>query len=266
MEQQLALKEEATRRKLLAFKQQLQFQPQQKQLQTRSYSETETHADDKINHTDKTDIHAATEDRLQTGKYSKAQRATNNEIATERRHSEIKGANKLSLEMPHSRHVENEFDKTLSSNKDANKASNLDGTADELYLASGKKNATNNHNRSFFLKSSTFGHLFDSDLAVVKRSSVSLKSPANAVLTDVDRKTTDDQTVARVQSREDDFDKIKFEESRFVRKSRRAIPENESEKQYVSAAAKHKERVERIRKAMRAAIIIQRSWRRYRQK
>ena len=46
----------------------------------------------------------------------------------------------------------------------------------------------------------------------------------------------------------------------------RSIPRRDSERQYVSAAEKHKERVARIRKATKAAEVIQRAWKRYRRR
>lgn len=50
----------------------------------------------------------------------------------------------------------------------------------------------------------------------------------------------------------------------FVRSEVKAMEEAEGQRSYLSAARANKERIEKIRKAMRSAEVIQRAWKKYR--
>lgn len=250
MEKQLLLKEAATRKRLLALKQQLQ-------------------ADNGIHSTNKLITRVRSEASNKTADYMIPKTAQSEKLHT----TEHEATARLSMSM------NGNWPTRLSVKSQPSQAPPLSSTTTTANTTTSTKNLNNgvNHDKSSVndekklkYKQSSFGRLM-LDTATVSSTISTTDSKPEIVASmhqtkqptspSVNKKevTTTTQSTSSTSSPNDRVN------SKPVSRQRLAVPDTIKETEYMSAVTKQKARVSRIRKAIQAAVVIQRAWRKYKQ-
>ena len=256
MEKQMLLKEAATRKKLLALKQQLQ-------------------ADSKMHSTNKLTAKGQNEASSKTSTADNREMVAPKTAQSEKLHTtEYEATTRLSMSLngnwPTRMSVNSQPSETPASSS-ITTTTTTNNTSKANPGVSQDKSSMQEEKKLKYKQSSFGPLLLDTTSSSDKASTIDHKPGVADKVKEVtsprvnkEKVVTLNQNKSSIKESNDSTAKCAHNPNTIARQ-RLAVPDTVKETEYMSAVTKQKSRVSKIRKAIQAAVIIQRAWRKYKQ-